>query len=332
MSECGLVQYMGFLRKNWFLIVLVVLLVIGFLLPQIGSAISFGKTTTTVLIILIFLVTGYTLPTEAIRNGLRDIRLHLLLQIFIFVLIPFYFAVTLLLFENNFSPEAQIGIMALACLPTTISSCVIFTQASGGNTVGAMFNAALANLLGVFISPLLISFFLSNRELSYGSVALGSVFLSISVKVLLPIIVGQIAHRVRAPGKVLKGRLKVTTNLALLLIIFINFSKSAADASFRRTLPEMVYPFAYLAVSFLVLLGISYLIARANRFSRENTIAILYTAPQKTLAMGVPLLTTLFADSPELLGTALLPLLFYHPWQLLVSGFLKGWLTGKESR
>ncbi len=323
---------MNFLRKNWFLLLLVVLLVVGFFLPQIGSSISFGKTTTTVLIILIFLVTGYTLPTEAIRNGLRDIRLHLLLQIFIFVLIPFYFAVTLLLFAKQFSPEAQIGIMALACLPTTISSCVIFTQASGGNTVGAMFNAALANLLGVFISPLLISFFLSNRELSYGTVELGSVFLSISVKILIPIIVGQIAHRVRVPGKGLKRSLKAATNLALLLIIFINFSKSAADAGFRRTLPEMVYPFGYLAVSFLVLLGISFLIARVNHFSRENTIAILFTAPQKTLAMGVPLLTTLFADSPELLGTALLPLLFYHPWQLLVSGFVKGWLTEKKQR
>ena len=52
-------------------------------------------------------------------------------------------------------------------------------------------------------------------------------------------------------------------------------------------------------------------------------VTVLYAAPQKTLAMGAPLLTTYFAGDPETLGLALIPLLFYHPWQLLVAGMLK---------
>ena len=320
---------MDFIKKNWFLVGLVLLLIIGFFAPELGTSISFGKLTTTILIILIFLITGYTIPTEAIKDGLKDFKLHVFLQVFVFVLVPLYFFITLKLFEGSFSPETRVGIIALACLPTTISSCVIFTQSSGGNTVGAMFNAALANLLGVFVSPLLLTFFLRINDQTYAATEISSVIMNIGVKILIPIIVGQVIRQIRIPEKQFKKRLKLITNISLLLIVFINFSKSAADPDFRQMLPTMVFPFIYLAVSFFVLLGLSYLFGRIFNFPRKNLITVLYTAPQKTLAMGVPLLTTFFADSPELLGAALLPLLFYHPWQLLVSGFVKSWLARK---
>ena len=48
-----------------------------------------------------------------------------------------------------------------------------------------------------------------------------------------------------------------------------------------------------------------------------------YAAPQKTLAVGVPLISTYFASNPEIIGLALLPLVFYHAWQLLVAGVVK---------
>ena len=56
----------------------------------------------------------------------------------------------------------------------------------------------------------------------------------------------------------------------------------------------------------------------------------VFVAPQKTLAMGVPLLSTYFAAQPEVLGIAMIPLLFYHPWQLLTAGVAKGFLTLPE--
>jgi len=84
----------------------------------------------------------------------------------------------------------------------------------------------------------------------------------------------------------------------------------------------MIVPFVYLAAAYLVLLAASFLGARALNFSGDSIISVLFTAPQKTLAMGVPLLSTFFAANPEILGIALLPLIFYHPWQLFIAGFL----------
>ena len=320
---------MNFIKKNWFLVVLFVSLVIGFSIPEIGISISFGKITTTALIVLIFLITGYTIPTEAIATGLKDFRLHIFLQVFIFLVIPLYFVLTLKLFSGSFPPGIQVGIIALACLPTTISSCVIFTQISGGNVVGAMFNAALANLLGVFVSPLLLSFFLNTSGHVIMASELSKIIISIGLKILLPLFLGQLVRTIRIPALSVKKRLSLINSIAILLITFINFSKSAADPVFRQTLPQVIGPVLYLAVSFLILLGLSYVLARVLKFNSRNIITIVLTAPQKTLAMGVPLLSTFFVNSPELLGMALLPLLFYYPWQLLISGIIKGFLMKK---
>jgi predicted Na+-dependent transporter len=80
----------------------------------------------------------------------------------------------------------------------------------------------------------------------------------------------------------------------------------------------------YLAVSHLILVALSYFGAVLLRISHEDRVSVLYAAPQKTLAMGVPLLSLYFSGNLELLGVAILPLLFYHPFQLLTAGVIKG--------
>jgi len=66
------------------------------------------------------------------------------------------------------------------------------------------------------------------------------------------------------------------------------------------------------------------------RFPRENLISAMFAAPQKTLSLGVPLISAYFARSPQTLGLALLPLLLYHPWQLLIAGLLRNaFLAGR---
>ncbi len=96
------------------------------------------------------------------------------------------------------------------------------------------------------------------------------------------------------------------------------------NASFQSYGKQLIVPFLYLAVSHLILLFLAFWGARFIGLSRENIISVLYAAPQKTLAMGIPLLSTYFYNRPELLGIAMLPILFYHPWQLFIAGLIKG--------
>ena len=141
---------------------------------------------------------------------------------------------------------------------------------------------------------------------------------------LVPIACGQLLRRFfKQVAAKQKKRLSVASSIFILFILFFSFSKTARNPEFMGHLRAMLGPFGYLAAAHILLLLIAYGGARLFHFSRENTISVLYAAPQKTLAVGVPLISTYFAATPEILGIALLPLVFYHAWQLLVAGFVK---------
>jgi sodium/bile acid cotransporter 7 len=64
--------------------------------------------------------------------------------------------------------------------------------------------------------------------------------------------------------------------------------------------------------------------ARLVGLRREDVITAVFTGSQKTMAMGIPLITAYLAGQPEALGIAVLPIVFSHPWQLLVCGIARG--------
>jgi sodium/bile acid cotransporter 7 len=312
------------LKRNWFLLGILTALLFGFFLPGIELVLNPGGITPKVLIVLLFLISGFTLPSEAISSGLKDYRLHLYIQGFVFIFFPAFFLLTTLPFRSVWEQQLYTGIFALAVLPTTISSCIVFTQVSSGNVMGTMFNAALANILGVVISPLLLSLLMRSGGDPLPASDVLRILRNLSLQMLLPIACGQLLRRLFKEVAVKQKKcLSVASNIFILFILFFSFSKTARNPEFMGHLRAMLGPFGYLAVAHILLLLIAYGGARLFRFSRENTISVLYAAPQKTLAVGVPLISTYFASTPEVLGIALLPLVFYHAWQLLVAGFVK---------
>ena len=315
---------MTWLRDNWFLLGILAVLLLGFVLPGIELVLNRGGLARTLLIVALFLIAVFTLPSDTLSRGLNDYRLHLYLQTFIFLFIPGFFLLTTLPFRSLWDHQLYAGIFALAVLPTTISSCIVFTQISGGNLMGTMFNAALANILGVILSPLLLSLLMRGGGDALPTTEVLKILRNLSLQMLIPIACGQILRRFfRETALKQKKALSVACNIFILFILFFAFSKTARNPDFIGNLRFLLGPFAYLAVAHVVLLLIAYAGARLFRFSRENTISVLYTAPQKTLAVGVALISTYFAATPEALGIVLLPLVFYHAWQLLVAGFIK---------
>ena len=72
----------------------------------------------------------------------------------------------------------------------------------------------------------------------------------------------------------------------------------------------------YATISALVQLASHWL-----RFNREDFIAAYFCSVKKTLAMGVPLAMLIFGSRSDL-SLILLPIMFYHPFQLFVNGVL----------
>jgi solute carrier family 10 (sodium/bile acid cotransporter), member 7 len=90
-------------------------------------------------------------------------------------------------------------------------------------------------------------------------------------------------------------------------------------------------PLAVSAAASVTLLAVTmttvWLTSRALGFDRAERITALFCGSKKTLASGVPMARVIFGAAPGL-GLILLPIMLYHPLQLLVGG----WLAGRFGR
>lgn len=81
----------NWLIKNYFIIGILSAVIAGSLFSSSITPVNPGGKTVMFLVILLFFVQGFKLPTENIIKGLTNYRLHVFTQIFIFVINPIYF-------------------------------------------------------------------------------------------------------------------------------------------------------------------------------------------------------------------------------------------------
>jgi len=321
-----------FLKGNWFLFGIGLAVALGMTVPGLGRALNAGRVASTAAVGVIFVLSGLSLPSDQLRAGLRNVRVHVLLQAFIFLAVPAYFCLTAGWLRGVMSGHLILGVYALAVFPTTISSCIVFTQMARGNVAATIFNAVLANLLGVFVSPLLLTLLLRQAGWGLPMDEVARIFLDLALKVLLPFAAGQLLRlRLRSFADRNRRRFSTASACLILLIVFLAFCKAAGSDALRAGAGELAGPLAYLAGSNVLLMALAYGAGRLVGLGRADLASVIFTAPQKTLAMGIPLLTTYFASQPEVIGAAMIPALFYHPWQLLTAGVARSFVTVPES-
>mgnify|MGYP001439730207 CR=1 FL=1 len=319
---------MSWVRKFWFALGIVGALALSLWWPEPGNRIAAGGRTAAWAVAVVFLSSGLSLPGGAMRRGLRSGRLHAFIELFIFIISPAFFLSTSIWLE----PGLRTGVLALGCLPTTITSCVIFTQRAGGNTAAALFNAVISNLTGVFLAPVLLSMMLQASGQGLAGSDLWRVFRDLAIQVLLPFALGRGLHALSG-GRASRhaGIFSVINSWSILLILYLTFSRAGADGTLGTRLAAMPLPIFYLAASYLFLSAVVWWASKPLGLDRADAICALMTAPQKTLALGVPLLSTFFRGQPELLAAALLPILAYHPFQLFFAGVLAHQLGGNPN-
>lgn len=188
------------IKDQWFLLALGLVVLVASQAQVPGSQQATKELVTTYLCVaLIFFVTGCTLPTRTLLNNYSRWKIHIFCQIqsFLMTSAVVYGVVSLCAIKKDFmDPGLLVGLIFTGCVPTTISSNVIMTKQAHGNQALTVVQSTLGNLLGPFLTPVLIQMYVSSGAW-YNKVlpATGSyrelyrrVFKQLGLSLLLPLV------------------------------------------------------------------------------------------------------------------------------------------------
>ena len=267
---------------------------------------------------------GLFLKTEEFRKAFQRLWFNLYVQVFNFgVVSSIVFGVSRLLVELGVLPSSLAdGLVASTSVPMTVNMVFILTKTAGGNEAAAVFNAAFGNMVGVFLSPLLILAYLGVR----GGVDIGTVFYKLALRVLLPLAVGQAAQKmapetlqrvVQQHGQLIK-KLQQYSIIFIVYTVFCRTFQSDVSAGVRDIVLMIVFELILLC-SLMALAWFT--LGLVFRDQPGLRVMGLFGCTHKTVALGVPLIGAIYENSPDV-GLFTLPLLIWHPMQLLVGSLL----------
>lgn len=306
---------------DWFIVALLGMIGLAKLWPgpglqegplSLASLASYGVS-------FIFFFYGLRLNFDELKAGLRNYRLHLVIHLTTFIVFPVLVLAARSLLLTSETELLWLGMFYLAALPSTVSSSVVMVSIAGGNIPAAIFNASISSLIGVFITPLWMSFLLTSPN---GQFDLGGVIGKLSIQVLVPVVLGLLLNRRWGWfAQRHKAYLRYFDQLTILLIVYTAFCSSFALNLYAAfSMGDLVGLTAGLAALFLLVFGLIRLGCRLLSFSREDGVTALFCGSKKSLVQGSVMASVLFPVT--VMGVALLPIMLYHALQLIAASVI----------
>ena len=313
-----------FLPDNFTLMLIATVLLASFL-PAYGSVARGLEWAAMGVIFMLFFLHGAKLSRQAIWAGISHWRLHLLVTAITFVVFPLLGWGLRPVLEPLLTPDLYLGVLFLCTLPATVQSAVTLTAVARGNMPAAICSASGSTLMGIVLTPLLVGLLLSQTANSSDPLqAMGR----IALQLLLPFALGHGLRPWVSPFlQRHAARIKGLDQTSILLVVYSAFSASVVAGLWTR-IPPLALGVLVLVCGLLLALsmGISVWLARRLGFSTEDEVAIIFCGSQKSLVSGVPMAKVLFA--PSVMGGMVLPLMIFHPMQLMVAA----WVAGRYAR
>ena len=307
-----------FLPDN-FTLSLIGTLVVASLLPCRGAAAATVDDLTNVAIALLFFLHGAKLSREAVIAAASHWRLHILVLLITFVVFPLFGLAFKPLLSPLVTPTLYAGILFLCTLPSTVQSSIAFTAMAKGNVPAAVCSASASSIIGIFVTPLVVSLVLSSHVgLGSGWRTVGEIVLQLFVpfvcgQLLRPLIGGWIQRNESIVSGVDQG--------SILLIVYSAFSEAVGEGLWRQVPPSAL---AGLLVADGVLLAAALittaLVSKWLGFERADRVTIVFCGSKKSLSQGITIAKVIFAS--HAVGAAILPLMIFHQIQLMVCAAL----------
>jgi sodium/bile acid cotransporter 7 len=285
-------------------------------LPARGEAASVLAIVAKVVVALLFFLHGARLSREAMLAGLTHWRLHLLVLAITFALFPLLgLGISL---THALPATLMLGVMFLCCLPSTVQSSIAFTSIAHGNVAAAVCAASASNILGMFLTPLLVGVLMHTQGGGFSPQTLWSILLQLFV----PFLAGQLV-RPFVMTWIDKTRrvLALTDRGSVLVVVYSAFSEAVVQGLWTRVSVGQLIVVAMIALVLLVVvLAFTMLVARRLGFETEDEITIVFCGSKKSLVTGAPMAAILFP--PATAGVMILPLMLYHQMQLIACAFI----------
>ncbi len=299
-----------------FTVLLVLAVILASILPIQGVYAEWFELATDIAIGLLFFLHGARLSRDTVVAGALHWRLHLTILLTTFAIFPILGLMIGFLPEDILAAPLYTGFLFLCVVPSTVQSSIAFTSMAGGNVPAAIVAASGSNILGMFLTPLLVGVLLSTTGSSgFSWDALESILLQL----LLPFIVGQILQ----PwiGDWIRSKKKLLAPVdrgSILMVVYLAFSEAVVEGLWQTfSITDIAVVIIVDILLLIVVFCITVFGSRLLGFNKEDEITIVFCGSKKSLASGVPMANAIFANQSSAVGAIVLPLMIFHQIQLM---------------
>lgn len=301
------------------MVLLLLMIVLAWVCPSLGvdNGVFVPSEVASWGVVVVFFMYGVKLSRDNFVAGVKNVKLHLVVQVSTFLLFPMLILGVLWVFglSENIS-MLWLGVFFVAALPSTVSSSVVMVSIAKGDVGASIFDASLSSLLGIVLTPLWMSIFLTA---DMGAVGFGDVVVKLLLQVILPVGIGMLLNkRLGQWAARRKVGLRWLDQAVILAIVYTSFCEGFFEGYFDGVgWGDLGALILGMGVLFFVVYWIVGLVSLIMGFTREERIVALFCGSKKSLVHGTVISKVLVRDSGAV-GVLILPIMVYHALQLVI--------------
>jgi sodium/bile acid cotransporter 7 len=314
-------------RKNWFLVGLVVLIPLALVLassqPPVWFVDAAQSVPTSICTAAILFLISVTLNSRRLFDSLRK-PLPVLTACGVNQIVIPLLCFPMLVLQK--SADLRVGLLIAASVPCTMAAASVWTRRAEGNDAVSLLVTLITNGLCFLITPLWLlagSTWFGTADAS-GSLQFGSLVGRLVLAALLPAFVGQMVRLSQPVERFVDANKPVFSNIAqsvILMLVFVSafrggiqFETTGMSRNLRHH--EFVVVWGCCIVLHVLAMCVIWKITELTGFAEEDRRACVFAGSQKTLPIGI------LISQATGMPFSILPMLMYHMSQLFIDTWI----------
>jgi len=306
------------IKIDKFVVSIIIVILLAYLFPQWGTQENKFpiNTISSIGISLIFFFYGLKLSPSKLKAGLKNWKLHVLVQLSTFLIFPLLVLLVHPFIQNEAQETIWLAFFFLAALPSTVSSSVVMVSLAKGNIPGAIFNASISGIIGIAITPLWMGLFVNEIQADFDFT---EIYLKLIFQIIVPVVIGLFLQRfLGAFVQKHNSKLTLFDKSIILLIIYKSFAASFEGKIFSSV---SFLDLTLILVSVIILFSLAFFLtgflSKKLQLNREDRITAQFCGTKKSLVHGTVFSKIIFGNMASI-GIILLPLMLFHAIQILI--------------